>query len=399
MGRYICLHFGASFRNIAPAMALQIRRIVPGSRIDDFLAVPYRVYREDPNWVPPLLMEMRDRLDPKKNPFFQHAEAMYFVAERDGELVGRVTAQIDEEHQKRYGDGAGFFGFLDTVDDPVVCQALLDAAGAWLRERGMKTIRGPLSLSINEEMGLLVEGFDTPPMIMMPHHRPYQGGLVEKAGFTKLKDVFAWRYDVGQVPPRAQRAHDEVMKEPGLRIRTVDLKHIERDVRTVMEIFNDAWQDNWGFVPMTEGELKKTAQDFKLLLEPEIALIAEIDGEPAAVSIGLPNLNEAIRDLGGKLFTLGLPIGLVKLLWRLKVKGVKSGRLVILGIKKKFRMQKKWAGLSIALYVEMNQRAHRMGYTHSELSWTLEDNGPVNVAIKMMGGKVYKRYRVYEKAL
>jgi hypothetical protein len=377
-------------------MVIQIRRVVPGSKqVKDFLAVPHRVYRSDPNWVPPLDFEMTERLDPRKNPFFEHAEAMLFVAERDGELVGRVSAQIDHEHQKRYGDAAGFFGFLDTVDDPVVAQALLDAAAAWLRERGMKTIRGPISLSINEELGLLVEGFDTPPMVMMAHHRPYQGGLVEAAGFTKLKDVFAWRYEIGHVPPRAQKAHDELMKEPSLRIRTIDMKHVERDVRIVMDIFNDAWHENWGFVPMTEAELKKTAQDFKLLLEPSVALIAEVDGEPAAISIGLPNLNEAIRDLGGKL----LPLGFAKLLWRLKVQKVKTGRLALLGIRKKFRNQKKWAGLSIALYVEMNKRAEKLGMTHSELSWTLEDNAPVNVAIKMMGGKVYKRYRVYERAL
>jgi hypothetical protein len=376
-------------------MAIQIRRISPGSDVKDFLAVPHRVYKDDPQWVAPLDFEMKERLDPKKNPFFEHAEAMYFVAERDGELVGRVTAQIDHEHQKRYSDAAGFFGFLDTVDDPAVVLALLDAAAAWLRERGMKTMRGPVSMSINEELGLLVEGFDTPPMVMMPHHRPYQGGLVDAAGLAKLKDFYAWRYEVGHVPARAQKAHDEVMKEPGLKIRTVDLKHAERDVRIVMDVFNDAWHENWGFVPMTEGELAKTAQDFKLILDPHLALIAEVDGEPAAISIALPNLNEAIRGLDGKL----LPFGFAKLLWRLKVQRLKSGRLALLGIRKKFRTQKKWAALSIALYVEMNARARDRGMQYGELSWTLEDNAPVNVAIKAMGGKIYKRYRVYEKAL
>ncbi len=376
-------------------MSIQIRRVAPGSSVKDFLEVGRRVYRGDPNYVCPLDMELTDRLNPKKNPFFQHAEAMYFVAERDGELVGRVTAQIDHEHQKRYADGAGFFGFLDTVEDPAVVQALLDAAAAWLRERGMKTIRGPMSLSINEEIGLLIEGFDTPPMLMMPHHRQYQGALVEKAGFTKLKDLLAWLYPIGNAPKRAQKAHDELLADKNVRIRNADPKHMERDVRILMEIFNDTWQDNWGFVPMTEGELKKTAEDFKLLLVPELAIIAEIDGEPAAISIGLPNLNEAIRDLDGKL----LPFGFAKMLWRLKVKGVKTARLVLLGVKKKFRAQRKYAALSIALYVEMNNRSGALGMTHGELGWTLEDNGPVNVGIKMMGGKVYKKYRVYEKAL
>lgn len=376
-------------------MAIKIRRIAPGQDVSAFLEVPHRVYKGDPNWVAPLDMEMKDRLDPKANPFFEHAEAMYFVAERDGELVGRITAQIDHEHQKRYADAAGFFGFLDTVEDPAVASALLDAAAAWLRERGMKTVRGPISLSIWEELGMLVEGFDTPPMIMMPHHRAYQGGLVEAAGFAKLKDVFAWKYIMGEVPARARKAHEELLKEPNLKIRTVDMSQVERDVRIIMDIFNDAWIDNWGFVPLTENELKKTAKDFKLLLQPQIALIAEVDGEPAAVSIGLPNLNEAIADLDGKL----VPLGWAKLLWRLKVRGLKSGRLIILGIKKKFRTQKKWMPLSIALYVEMNKRGQALGMTHSELSWTLEDNAAVNVAIKAMGGKVYKRYRVYERGL
>jgi hypothetical protein len=381
-------------------MAIQIRRITPGSsEVSDFMKVPHRIYRDDPNWVAPLNIEFKERLDPKTNPFFEHAEAIYFVAERDGELVGRVTAQIDHEHQKRYADAAGFFGFLDTVEDPTVCAALLDAAAAWLRERGMKTIRGPLSLSINEELGVLVEGFDTPPSIMMPHHRPYQAGLIEAAGFAKLKDFYAWFYTTGEVPARARRAHEQIFAEPGLAIRTVDMSKMDRDVRIITDIFNDAWSQNWGFVPATENEIKKMAKDLKLILNPQLGLIAEVNGEPAAVSIALPNVNEVIADLHGKLFPYGLPIGLVKMLWRLKVKKPRSGRLLILGIKKQYRVQKKWMPLSVALYVEMNNRARALGMTHGELSWTLEDNGPVNAGIRAMGGKVYKRYRVYEKPL
>jgi hypothetical protein len=210
-----------------------------------------------------------------------------------------------------------------------------------------------------------------------------------------VNHLLGWHSPFATVPPRAPRAHDDIAKDPSVRIRTADMKNLERDVRILMEIFNETWADNWGFVPMTEAELKKTVEDFKLLLAPEIALVAEVDGEPAAISIGLPNLNEAIRDINGKLF----PIGFAKMLWRLKISHVKTGRLVLLGIKKKFRIQKKYAGLSIALYVEMDKRAAALGMTHAELGWTLEDNGPVNVGIKMMGGKVYKKYRVFEKAL
>ncbi len=360
-----------------------------------FLDVARAVYRDDPKMVIPLDMDMGDRFNPKKNPFFEHAEGTTFIAVKNGKDVGRCTAQIDKEHIARYADATGFFGFLDTIDDPEVVKALLDASAEWLTARGMKRMRGPLSLSINEELGVLVEGFDTPPAIMMPHHLPYQAGLIEKAGLVKEKDFFAWRYDVGEPPPRARRAHDDILKIPGLRIRTLDKSQMERDTRIVMEIFNDAWQDNWGFVPMTEGELKKMAADLKMILVPDLALVAEVDGEVAAISVALPNINEMIGDLDGKLF----PFGFAKLLYRLKVKGPTSARLIILGIKKKFRIQKKFGGLSAALYVEMNDRGKRLGMKWGELSWTLEDNHPVNLGIKMMGGKVYKRYRVYVRDL
>lgn len=360
-----------------------------------FLDVAQRVYKDDPSWVAPLDMDMGDRMNPKKNPFFEHADGTTFIAVRNGVDVGRCTAQIDKLHIERYKDDTGFFGFLDTIDDPAVVKALLDASADWLRKKGMKKMRGPMSLSINEEMGCLIDGFETPPAILMPHHRRYQGGLIEAAGLTKEKDVFAWKYEVGEPPVRARKAHDDVLKMPEVRIRQMDKSNMEAETRTVMEIFNEVWQDNWGFVPMTNSELKKMAADLKMILVPDLALVAEVDGEAAAMSIALPNINEMIGDLGGKLFPLGLP----KLLWRLKVKGPTSARLVLLGIKKKFRIQKKYGGLSTALYVEMNDRGKRIGMKWGELSWTLEDNAPVNLGIKMMGGKVYKKYRVYSQPL
>ncbi|MDP3276279.1 MAG: hypothetical protein Q8Q09_13850 [Deltaproteobacteria bacterium] len=374
-------------------MTVEIQTIRPGESIKDFLNVAFEVYRNEPNYVFPI--DLEDRLNPKKNPFFLHADAAYFVARRGGKLVGRVTAQIDHEHQTRYNDKVGFFGFLDTIDDEEVVRVLLETASAWLKERGMTSMRGPMSLSINEEMGNLIEGFDTPPSLMMPHHWPYQGGLIEKAGLTKIKDVFAWNYLVGEVPARARRAHTEMLKDPALKIRTIDLSNAERDMRIVMEIFNETWADNWGFVPMTEPELKKTVEDFKLILRPEIALIVEINGEPAAIAIAVPNVHEAIHDLKGSLF----PTGFIKLLWRLKVSGTKSARLMLLGVRKKIREQKKYMPLSVALYTEMNDRGQKLGMTHGELSWTLEDNAPVNVAIKAMGAKIYKTYRVYERPI
>jgi len=277
--------------------------------------------------------------------------------------------------------------------DPI--EALLDAAANWLRARGMKHIRGPLSLSLNEEMGCLVDGFDTPPTIMMPHHQRYQGGLIEKAGFSKLKDAYAWSYQVGDVPPRVRKAHDEVEALPEVKSRHVDMKNLDADLHTIMDVFNDAWSENWSFVPFTERELSKMAADLKLIAIPELSYITEVDGEPAAVALALPNLNELIHDMKGKLLPLGLP----KLLWRLKVVGPRTARLAILGIRKKFRNQRKYAPLSVYLYAKMNAAGKRLGLEWGELSWTLEDNAPVNVAIKMMGGKVYKTYRIYEKAL
>jgi hypothetical protein len=374
-------------------MAVEIRETRIGGKLNDFLNVVDYIYRGDPNYVRPLDMEMKDRLS-LKNPFFEHGEGVIFTAYRNGWCVGRVTAQIDREHLKRYNDDVGSFGFIDTIDDEDVARALLEAASKWLRAKGMKRIRGPLSLSLNDEMGCLVDGFDTPPMIMMPHHRPYQGGLIEKAGFTKSKDAFAWRYQVGDLPPRVRRAHDEIEAMPEIKSRHVDMKNLDADLRILMDIYNDAWSDNWGFVAQTERELSKMAADLKLIAVPELSYITEIDGEPAAVALALPNLNELIGDMKGKLV-----VNLPKLLWRLKVVGPHSARLIILGIRKKYRNQRKYAAISAYLYAKMNAAGKRLGLSWGELSWTLEDNAAVNAGIKLMGGKVYKTYRIFEKEL
>jgi hypothetical protein len=256
-------------------------------------------------------------------------------------------------------------------------------------------VRGPLSLNINEELGCLVDGFETPPYIMMPHHRPYQAGLIEKAGYAKAKDFFAWRYVVGEVNARVKRAHEEIKALPEISYRQASMKNLDKDVELLVDVFNDAWSDNWGFVPFTRNEVRKMAADFKLLLLPEITCIVSIDGEPAAVALAIPNLNEMVRDFDGKLFPSGLP----KLLWRLKVRGPRSARLILLGIRKKFRHSRKYAPLSAFMYAEMNEGGKRLGIKEGELGWTLEDNGRVNAGIQMMGAKLYKKYRVFEKSL
>ncbi len=371
-------------------------RLTPmGSDSRDFRDVVDYIYKGDANFIRPLDQELKDRLSPKKNPFFEHGEGVMLTAHRNGKCVGRMTATIDREHLDRYKDATGFFGFFDTVDDEEVAKALFERAEAWLKSKGMKTIRGPLSLNINEELGCLVDGFDTSPYMMMPHHRAYQGGLIEQAGYAKVKDFYAWSYRVGELNNRTQRAHDEIAALPEISHRKVSLKGLERDVDMIVDLFNDAWSDNWGSVPITRSEAAKMASDFKLLLVPDITCIVSIDGEPAAFAIALPNLNELVRDFHGKLFPLGLP----KLLWRLKVEGPRSARLILLGIRKKWRHVRKYAALSAFMYAEMNDGGKRVGIKEGELGWTLEDNGRVNAGILAMGAKRYKTYRVYEKAL
>jgi hypothetical protein len=366
-----------------------------GGPIQDFLNVVDVVYKGDPAYIRPLDMLVKDQLNPRKNPFFEHGEGAMFCAYKGGACVGRVTAQLDHEHLRRYRDATGFFGFLDTIDDQEASRALLARAERWLSSKGMTRARGPLSLSINEETGCLVEGFDTPPYFLMPHHRNYQGKLIEDSGYTKAKDFYAWKYYVGEPNARVKRAYEAIKGMPEVSYRPASMKTLDQDVQLLVDIYNDAWSDNWGFVPFTRSEIRKMAADFKLLILPEITCIVSIDGEPAAVALALPNLNELVRDMHGKLLPLGLP----KLLWRLKVSGPKSARLILLGIRTKWRNVRKYASLSAFMYAYMNEGGKKLGINEGELGWTLEDNGRVNAGIHMMGATPYKRYRVYEKAL
>ncbi|MBI5537062.1 MAG: hypothetical protein HY898_30350 [Deltaproteobacteria bacterium] len=375
-------------------MTVEIRETKLGGNLKPFLEVVEDIYRDDPNYVRPLDMDLKDRLSPK-SPFFEHAQGTLFTAWREGRCVGRTTAHIDQEHLAHYRDDVGFFGLFDTVNDADVAKALLDRAGEWAAAHGAKALRGPMSLSVNEEIGCLVEGFDTPPMVMMPHHRSYQGGLIEAAGFSKIKDLFAWKYTIGQLPPRARRGHETIAAMPEIKMRQIDKGNLAHDVAIIMDIYNDAWSDNWGYVAMTRAELDKLAADLRLIVMPELTQIVSINDEPVAVAVTVPNLNEMIGDLHGKL----LPFGLLKLLWRLKVQGPRSARVMILGIKRKLRGIRRYAALSTYMYVETHLSAERQGIYHGELSWTLEDNSAVNAGIRLMGGEIYKRYRLYQRSL
>lgn len=368
---------------------IEIRRLQPGKDVSAFLEVGRIVFADDPNWVPPLNLLLKDQLSPK-SPFFQHADVALFVARRDGELVGRISAQVDREHLRRYGDSTGFFGFFDTVDDLDVASALLDAAQHWLKERNMKRMRGPMNLSINQEVGLLVEGYGTPPMVMMPHSLPYQAGLYERLGLEKAKDLFAWRWDSSpEPPPRTLRALSE-MKRAGVVFREANL---DAEILRLLEIQDDAWRDNWSHVSMTPAEGAQLRKELSLIIDPSIAIVAEIDGDLAGMAIAIPNLNEVTRDFGGTIS----PTKIAKLLWRLKVDHPKTARLALLGVKAAYRKQKKYMPLALALVAEMARRGYQHGYEWGELSWTVEDNGPVHALIKTAGGRIYKRYRVYEK--
>jgi hypothetical protein len=378
-------------------MAIEIRQHTPGRDTGDFIRAAGAVFQGDPAYVTPLDFELRARLDPKKNPLFLRADVALFTAWKDGRLVGRTSATVDREYLRVWKDDTGFFGFFDTIDDKDVAQALLDKAEGWLRDKGMKRSMGPMSLYTNDEIGILVEGFDEPPVIMMGHSRRWQAGLAEACGYVKEKDLWCWRYHKDTpFNERTMKAWQQIKSMPEVRLRSVNMKRLAEDVRVIIDIYNDAWAGKWAFVPATQPEVDKMVADLRLVLDPEIAFMAEIDGHAVGMCIMVPNLNEAIMDMEGKL----LPLNWAKLLWRTKIKNPKSTRLILLGIRGEARRNvKKYGGLSAAMYVEVAKRGVAKGYEWSELSWTREDDAPINLGIRSMGAKVYKKYRVFKKDL
>ena len=379
-------------------MTITIKEHTPGGDVKDFLRAADVVFAGDPHFVKPLDFDITQRLHPGKNPFFKNgrAEAMYYTAWRDGKLVGRCSATVDREYLRLYNNDTGFFGFFDTIDDDAVGKALVERAAAWLRGKGMKRMSGPFSLYPNEEVGVLIEGFDMPPSLMMAHSRQWQDRVALASGLVKEKDVFAWRYDVGDLPKRAQRALDNLKVDaPELKFRSVNKSRLEEELKVILDIYNDAWEGKWAFVPALPDEVKKMAEDLSLVIDADLAFLAEIEGRPVAMCILLPNLNECIADLDGALF----PFGWAKLLWRLKVNHPKSARLMLLGIRKELRNVRKYMALSVAMYAEVSHRGKAKGYQWGELSWTREDDSPINSGISNMGAKIYKKYRVYEMPL
>jgi len=374
---------------------VQIERVTTARQRDEFLALPEKIYAGDPNWVPPLLMERRDFLDPAKNPFFKHAATELFLARKDGALVGRIAACEDRNYNAFHGCRVGFFGFYEAVDDDEVALALFDAAKSWVRGRGLDRLIGPSNFTSNHEIGLLVDGFESPPVVMMTYNpRYYIRHFEEVMGLPKAKDLYAWWLSAHVDPPeRVVRIAEKVRAKEGVVVRPVNLGDFSEEARRIKEIYNAAWEKNWGFVPFTDEEFDHAAKDMRKLVVPDLVLVAEVQGEPVAFSLTLPDLNQALIHVGGRLTTFGLPIGAAKLLWYSR--RIDQLRLIILGIKEQYRKR----GLDAILYLDTLRAARKLGYKGGEISWTLEDNVLVNRAIEMMGGRRYKTYRVYETEL
>ena len=372
-------------------------RIVPVSNkadLAEFIRLPAAVFKDDPQWISPLFLERKIHLSPKHNPYFQHAKSQSWLAWRGDVAVGRISAQVDQMHLAQHHDATGFFGMLDAEDNQATFAALMATAEQWLAEQGMRRVRGPFNLSINEETGLLIDGFADPPVFMMSHALPYYREHIEQCGYHKAADTLAYLINPNFVaPPVMQRLLK--MASERVTVRTLDRSRFDEEIMLLRDIFNDAWSDNWGFVPFTEAEFKELGQNLKFLLHDEYIQIAEVDGEAAGFIIGMPNINEAIRDLKGKLF----PFGWLKLIWRLKIKGPASGRVPLMGVRKKFQKTRLGPGLAFLIIDAVRNELHKRGAHRLELSWILEDNAGMRNIIESIGGTAYKRYRVYERDL
>jgi GNAT superfamily N-acetyltransferase len=360
-----------------------------------FIDLPYRLHARDPLWVPPLRRDVESLLSRSKNPFFEHADAEYFIAEREGAVVGRIAAISNRLHNDTHHDRVGFFGFFECIDDQDVADALFDAAGAWCRASGHDVLRGPASFSVNDECGLLVDGFETPPALMMPHNPRYYIRLIEHAGFTKAKDL--WVYQGGSmqgyvpVPERLARGTELIRQRMGITIRPLDMKHFHREVERIKEIYNQAWEKNWGFVPMTEHEIDHLAEQFKPVVIPELVPIAEKDGRIIAFGIALPDLNVVFqRNRSGRMFP-----AVLKVLWALKMKKIRRARILLLGVVPEFRGR----GVDAMLYHWIWTKSGERNITWGEAGWILEDNPAMNAGLEKMTFRVYKTYRLYDRPL
>jgi GNAT superfamily N-acetyltransferase len=362
-----------------------------------FLSLPWKVYRDDPYWVPPIFSERMHFIT--AHPFLEHADIEFFMAKRGEEIVGTVAAFINHRHNEFHNENIGFFGFFEVLEDNEAAFALLDTAEKWVKERGSGAIRGPAQYSTNEECGLLVDGFDDPPRVLMTYNPHRYIDYIENQGFAKVMDLHAYALDMdnlageGKFPKKLIRVVGKIKEKKKIHIRKIDLSHYDQEVERVKKIYNQSWANNWGFVPMTDAEFTAMGEELRHLLDPDLTFVGEVDGEPIGVSITLPDLNQPLRNAYP---TPGTPkwLTMVKLVWNWKVKReVTWARVLILGVLPEYRTR----GVDALFYYETAKAALKKGIRHAEMSWILEDNDAINRPIRLMGGEIYKTYRFYEK--
>ncbi len=352
-----------------------------------FVKFPYKLYKKNPNWVPYLLSDYKALLNPEKHPFYKHADVQFFLAMQNGKPAGRIAAIIDYKHIETHEEKVGFFGFFECIESFDTARMLLDEARKWLKSKGMAYMRGPLNPSQNEECGLLIDAFDSSPMIMMSYNPPYYIDFLEKYGLDKAMDLFAYSLDGTHDPPeKLVRIADKVRKKERITVRPINMKQYDVDTKKVIQVYNHAWQKNWGFVPFTNDEFDYLAKKMKSAIDPDLVLIAEVDGIPVGFSISLPDVNQALIKTNGRLF----PFGLFKLLYY--AKKIKQIRIMILGIIPAYQRK----GIDGILYLDTWRNATQKGYTTGEMSWILETNEMMNRAARMLTGQVYKTYRIYQ---
>lgn len=359
----------------------------------DFIEVPWHVYAEDPMWVPPLRLERRLHYS-KYNPFFKHGVWQAWVAYKDKQPVGRISAQIDSLHRQRYGDHTGHFGSLECINDSEVFSALMLRAEAWLASRHTSYISGPFNLSINQECGILVDGFDTPPVVMMPHSSRWYSRLLEEQGYQPVKELLAYWVNVDFETPRVMRMLIQKFSKQ-VQIRPLNRKNFKEEMTILRDIFNDAWSENWGFIPFTDAEFAELGNSLRVLVPDDYIQIAEVNGVPAAFMVTLPNLNEVFSELNGKLF----PFGWIKLIKKLKCNEIHTGRVPLMGVRKQFQNTPLGIALACMVINAPKRAVLDRGIKEVEMSWILEDNKAMQGILDSIGSKQYKRYRIYGKTL
>ncbi|MEM9011690.1 MAG: hypothetical protein AAGE18_10715 [Pseudomonadota bacterium] len=373
---------------------IEVRPAVSRVEKRTFVAIPGRIAENDPHWVEPLHLDRLELIDPKRNPFFEHAEGAFWIAWRGSRPVGRISAQVDRLAGEDDGLRLGSFGMVAMEDDPAVAAALFQAAEAWLAERGVGRVRGPFDLSINEECGLLVDGFDSPPFTLMPHNPPFLAALVEGAGYAPVRDLLSYRLDVaGGLPPTIAKLAER--PPGGIKLRPLNMRDFEAEVRRVCTIFNDAWADNFGFIALTTAEMAAMARKLRPIIDPELVRIAELDGRAVAFIVLLPNVNEALAGMNGRL----LPFGWARLAWMVLGKRIRSGRVPLMGVLGEVQATALGSFLPEAMIAALAPRARARGMTTVEMGWILEENAAVRRIIERIGGQEAKRMRLYEKTL